>query len=455
MIEYRTLRVALLGAGSVGSQVARFLLEDGDELAKRAGAKLELVGIAVRDPEAPRDTDLPKHLFTTDADALILGADVVIELMGGIEPARTLITQALDRGADVITANKALIAHHGPELFELAERVGAQLLYEAAVAGAIPIIRPLRDSLAGDRVNRVLGIVNGTTNFILDRMHTLGESPEEALRIATELGYAEADPTADVEGFDAQQKAAILASIAFHTTVSVDEVQREGITGITSQHIRDAARSGYTIKLLSVCERAVTESGEAAISARVHPTLVPNDHPLAAVHGGNNAVFIEADAAGDLMFYGAGAGGVETASAVLGDLVTAVRRHVLGGRGLSASMHLQLPMLDSDRVLTRYLISVEVNDQSGVLAELAGIFSARGVSLATLEQSIPVQTALDAPAADAAEQPEAEGSVAPRATLIIGTHLATEGALKAVVEDLRQSAAVRAVTGVLRIERGA
>ncbi|HEV7742799.1 MAG TPA: homoserine dehydrogenase, partial [Pseudolysinimonas sp.] len=323
MIEYRNLRVAILGAGSVGAQVASLLLEHGDELASRVGAGLELVGVAVRDPKAKRTTDIPKHLITTDARTLILGADIVIELMGGLEPAREYIELAMNSGADVITANKALLATHGPELFAIAEQVGAQLYYEAAVGGAIPIIRPLRDSLAGDRVHRILGIVNGTTNYILDRMDTEGDSLEEALAAATELGYAEADPTADIGGYDAAQKATILASLAFHTTVPLDSVYREGIEKITHAQVLAARNAGYVVKLLAVCERMVdAETGVEGVSARVHPALVPLAHPLAAVHGANNAVFLEAEAAGSLMFYGAGAGGVQTASAVLGDVVS-------------------------------------------------------------------------------------------------------------------------------------
>ncbi|MGO2112651.1 MAG: homoserine dehydrogenase, partial [Pseudoclavibacter sp.] len=286
MNQHRTVRVALLGAGSVGSQVARTLLEHSDELAHRVGARLELVGIAVRNVDAKRDVDLPAELFTTDAETLILGADLVVELMGGIDPARTLISLALGSGADVVTANKALVATHGPELFDVAERVGAQLYYEAAVAGAIPIIRPLRDSLAGDRVDRILGIVNGTTNFILDRMHTIGGTLEEALAVATELGYAEADPTADVEGYDAQQKAAILASIAFHTSVPVDQVYREGITSVTAELIDEARTAGYVVKLLAICERITSDDGATeSVSARVYPALVHSAHPLASVHG--------------------------------------------------------------------------------------------------------------------------------------------------------------------------
>src|SRR6187402_2921441 len=250
MIEYRNLKVALLGGGSVGAQVASLLLEHGDELASRAGAGLELVGVAVRDLKAERTPSIPEHLLTTDAEALILGADIVIELIGGLEPARTLVLKAINSGADVITGNKALLATHGPELFDAAEQVGAQLYYEAAVGGAIPIIRPLRDSLAGDRVTRILGIVNGTTNFILDRMDVNGDTLEGALATATELGYAEADPTADIGGYDAAQKAAILASLAFHTTVPLDAVYREGMTSVTGEQVQAARKAGYVVKLL-------------------------------------------------------------------------------------------------------------------------------------------------------------------------------------------------------------
>jgi len=365
---YRDLRVALLGAGSVGSQVARLLLEEGDELAARIGARLQLVGIAVRDIEAQRDVELPRELLTTDAEQLVLGADIVIELMGGIEPARGLILRALEGGADVVTGNKALIAAHGPELSEAAEQVGAQLSYEAAVAGAIPIIRPLRESLAGDHITRIMGIVNGSTNYILDRMDRFGDSTEDAMRLASELGYLEADPTLDVEGFDAAQKATILASIAFHTEVPVDAVYREGITQISAQQVEAAARAGYVIKLLAIAERIATASGEHGVSARVYPALISREHPLAAVHGGKNAVFVEAEAAGELMFYGAGAGGVETASAVLGDVVSAARRHVAGGPGIPGFAHANVPVLPIGEVQTRYQIMLRAKDQAGVVA---------------------------------------------------------------------------------------
>jgi homoserine dehydrogenase len=437
MIEYRNLRVAILGGGSVGSQVAALLIEHGAELAARAGAGLEVVGVAVRDLDAQRDTVLPRELLTTDAQSLILAADIVVELIGGIEPARTYILQALHSGADVITANKAVLASHGPELFEAAEQVGAQLYYEAAVGGAIPIIRPLRDSLAGDRVIRILGIVNGTTNYILDRMDATGDSLEDALAEATRLGYAEADPTADVEGFDAAQKAAILASLAFHTTVPLSAVYREGMTSVTGEQVIAARKAGYVVKLLAICERLTDAStGIEGVSARVHPALVPLSHPLAAVHGANNAVFVEAEAAGNLMFYGAGAGGVQTASAVLGDVVSAARRHVAGGPGVAESTHANLPVLPMASVITRYQITLAVIDEPGVLATIASLFSDREVSVEAVQQS-----------------PRDGGDAdRPTATLEIVTHEAAESALAATVQALAQSPVVSSVISVLRVE---
>jgi homoserine dehydrogenase len=437
MIEYRNLRIAVLGAGSVGAQVVRLLVEQGDDLAGRAGAGFELVGVAVRNLDAPRSADIPRELLTTDAESLILGADVVIELIGGIEPARSYILQALNSGADVITANKALIAHHGPELFAAAEQVGAQIYYEAAVAGAIPIIRPLRDSLAGDRVERILGIVNGTTNFILDRMDSDGESLESALATATELGYAEADPTADIEGFDAAQKAAILASLAFHTTVPIESVHREGITSVTAEQVASARKAGYVIKLLAICERLTAADGTEGVSARVYPALVPRSHPLGNVHEAKNAVFIEAESAGDLMFYGAGAGGKETASAVLGDLVSAARRHVVGGPGVAESTHANLTVLPISSVTTRYQITLEVVDEPGVLSNIAALFSDHGVSVETVSQSV---------------RPVGPGEAAATATLVIGTHEASEADLAATVDGLERNDVVSSVTSVLRVE---
>jgi homoserine dehydrogenase len=436
LIEYRPLRIALLGAGSVGSQVARLLTENKAELAARVGAELELIGIAVRDTKVSRP-GVPAELLTTDAESLILGADIVIEVMGGIEPARGYITLALNSGADVITANKALLATHGTELFDLAEQVGAQLYYEAAVAGAIPIIRPLRESLAGDKVNRIMGIVNGTTNYILDRMNSAGASFADALKEAQDLGFAEADPTADVEAYDAAQKAAILASLAFHTEVPLESVYREGITKITQAQMEAARRDGLVIKLLAIAEKIEADGDQPeGISVRVYPTLIPQEHPLGAVRGAYNAVFVEAEAAGQLMFYGAGAGGVQTASAVLGDLVSAAKRHVAGGPGLADSVHANFPTLSIDRVVTQYQITIEVADQPGVLATIANVFTAHNVSIETVEQMARVK----------------DGKRTGTATLEVGTHRATDAALSAVVEALRATDAVEEITSVIRVE---
>jgi homoserine dehydrogenase len=384
-----------------------------------------LAGVLVRDPNLTRDAAIPKNLLTSDAEKLILGSDIVIELLGGIEPAKTYVRMALESGADVVTANKALIAAHGPELFDLAEQLGAQLYFEAAVGGAIPIIRPLRESLAGDKVNRVMGIVNGTTNFILDRMESTGADFDEALAEATALGYAEADPTADIEGFDAASKAAILASLAFHSEVPVEKVYREGITAITAITIETARQAGYTVKLLAICERV----GEGLV-ARVHPTLIPLTHPLAAVRGAYNAVFVEAESAGQLMFYGAGAGGTQTASAVLGDLVSAAKRHLAGGPGLSDSVHADLESLPVQEIETRYQITLQVLDLPGVLASIASIFATHDVSVETVSQTPAEEDAL----------------------LTVMTHKASESDLEQVVASLRKNEAVRNVTSVIRVE---
>lgn len=425
---YRPIRVALLGAGSVGSQVARLLLENKDELARRVGAQLELSGIAVRNIGAKRDAELPKELFTEDAESLIIASDIVIELIGGIEPAKSWITLALNSGADVITANKALIAAHGSELTSLAQQLGAQLYYEAAVGGAIPIIRPLRESLAGDKINRVMGIVNGTTNYILDQMESTGADFADALKEAQDLGYAEADPTADVEAYDAASKAAILASLAFHSEVPVADVYREGITSVSAMQIETARQAGYSVKLLAICERVT--NGEDGLVVRVHPTLIPLDHPLAAVRGAYNAVFVEAESAGRLMFYGAGAGGPQTASAVLGDLVSAAKRHLAGGPGLGDSTHADLKVLPVQRVRTRFQITLEVKDQPGVLASVASEFASHGVSVETVAQSAANDAAL----------------------LTIMTHMAAEGDLEQLVESLSRNDSVDKVDSVIRVE---
>ena len=431
--EYRPIRVALLGAGSVGAEVARLLITQKAELAARIGAELELVGVAVRDLKTKRN-GFPKELLTTDAESLILGADIVIEVMGGLQPANDYILLALNSGSDVITANKSLLATHGSELFSAAEQVGAQLYFEASVAGAVPIIRPLRESLAGDRVKRIMGIVNGSTNYILDRMDKSGATLEAAMKEATELGYLEADPSLDVDGYDAAQKAAILASLAFHTEVPLEKVYREGITGISAEQIAAAKRDGYVIKLLAICEFIeADDAGGEGISVRVYPALVPRSHPLGSVDGAYNAVFVEAEAAGRLMFYGSGAGGTQTASAILGDVVSAAKRHVAGGPGLADSIHANFEVLDMARVLTRYVIQLEVKDQPGVLAKIATLFSTHNVSIETVEQAVL-------------------GRDSTTASLEIGTHLASDRALTGVVEALRSNDAVESVLSVIRVE---
>ena len=427
------LRVALLGCGVVGSAVARMLVEQADDLAARAGARLEIVGIAVRRPQRPRpDVPVDPSLFTADADELVTRADVVIEVIGGIDPARGLILRAMEHGASVVSANKALIAEDGPTLFEAAAARGVDVYYEAAVAGAIPILRPVQESLAGDHVRKVMGIVNGTTNFVLDKMDVTGAGFAETVEEAQALGYAEADPTADIEGFDAAAKAAILASMAFHTRVSAADVHREGITEVTAADIRAARENDCVVKLLAICER-VTSDGADAVSVRVHPAMVPRSHPLASVREAFNAVFVEAEAAGELMFYGRGAGGDPTASAVLGDVVAVARHRVAGGRGPGESAYADLPVVDMGRAVTRYHISLDVADRPGVLAQVAAAFAEQGVSIETVRQQA---------------RPEHEG----RAKLIVVTHRARDAALAATVDALAALDAVDDVVSVMRVE---
>lgn len=436
MSEVQTLKVALLGCGNVGAQVARILIDDAEALAARSGARLELAGIAVRNIDSPRDVELPRELFTTDADTLVKDADLVIELMGGIEPARSLILTAIQNGACVVTGNKALLAQDGPTLYEEADKAGVQLSYEAAVAGAIPILRPIRDSLSGDRITRVLGIVNGTTNFILDQMDTTGAQFSDALAEAQRLGYAEADPTADVEGHDAAAKAAILASLSFHTRFSLDDVYCEGITKVSAADIASAKEAGFVIKLLAIAEKIESSDNGSGISVRVHPTLLPREHPLAAVRGAFNAVFIEAENAGELMFYGQGAGGTPTASAVLGDLVSAARRLVLGGPGRTETTTGHVPALAIDASTTSYYIGLDVADQAGVLARIAHIFAENGVSIEIMRQTIHRDSASNVESAE----------------LKIVTHRASEAALAATVEAVKGLDVINSVTSVLRVE---
>ncbi|WP_049340682.1 homoserine dehydrogenase [Rothia mucilaginosa] len=421
------IKVALLGAGNVGSQAARILVEDNAVLEKRIGAPVELIGIAVRDTNASRHWNADPSLYTTDAESLIDSADVVIELTGGIEPARTRILRALKAGKSVVSGNKALLAKHGVELQAAADESGAQLSYEAAVAGAIPILRPLRDSLAGDRVTRVLGIMNGTTNYILDQMDTTGASFADALAEAQKLGYAEADPTADVEGHDAASKAAIVASLAFHSDFTIDDVHTEGITSITADDVAAADADGYVIKLLAICER----EGENGANIRVNPTLIPRQHPLAGVHGAFNAVFVEAENAGELMFYGPGAGGAPTASAVLGDFVSLARRLVLGGPGVPETSHAQLHATGLDNVVSRYSVGVLVEDRLGVLANITRILAEHGISVDSLRQSTPKEGA---------------------AQIRMVTHSAKDSDLRRAIAVIDALDTVREVNSVIRVE---
>jgi homoserine dehydrogenase len=427
----RPLKVALLGCGTVGSAVLRLISEQADDLTARVGRPVEVAGIAVRRPD--HHPDVPAHLLTTDAQALVTREDVdlVVEVIGGIEPARTLILAAFEAGKSVVSANKALLADDGPNLHATAAKAGVDLYYEAAVAGAIPLLRPLRESLAGDQLRRVVGIVNGTTNYILSRMAETGAGFAEALAEATELGYAEADPTADVDGFDAAAKAAILASLAFHTPVSAADVYREGISAVTATDVARAAEIGCTVKLLAICERVANGNGDGdSVAVRVHPAMIPTTHPLASVGGAFNAVFVEAEAAGQLMFYGQGAGGEPTASAVLGDLVAVARNRLAGASGQGPTGYANLAVRPIADTPTRYHVSLDVADKPGVLATVAHEFARHEVSIATVRQ-------------------DGHGDAA---TLVIVTHSAADAALSATIAALRDMPAVRGVTSVLRVE---
>jgi homoserine dehydrogenase len=448
------VKIALLGCGTVGSEVVRLLHEQSADLTARVGAPLEIAGIAVRRPARARDLPISPDLITADALGLVKrdDVDIVVEVVGGIEPARTWLLEALRRGKSVVTANKALLAEDGATLHDAAAEGGADLFYEASVAGAIPLLRPLRESLHGDRVTQVTGIVNGTTNFILSAMDASGASFTEALEEATSLGYAEADPTADVEGFDAAAKAAILASLAFHSRVTAADVHREGITEVTATDVASAKAMGCVIKLLCIAARVEAPRGpgergsrgvsapaasngtaarvDGAISVRVHPAMIPRSHPLASVGDAFNAVFVEAEAAGQLMFYGRGAGGAPTASAVLGDLVAVARNRRTGARAASESAYAALRVRPIGEVVTRYHVCLDVADRAGVLATVAGVFARHGVSIATVNQA--------GRGADA--------------VLVIVTHRAPDAALAATVAELRTLDAVKAVASVLRVE---
>lgn len=427
------LNIALLGGGTVGSQVARILTENADALTERIGTKLNLTKILVRNPQATRSYQLPAEYYTDNADEVFEGADIVIELMGGIDPARELVLRAIEQGSSVVTGNKALLATHGNELYEAAAKAGVQLSFEASVGGAIPILRPLRDSLSGDKVTRIMGIVNGTTNYILDQMDTTGASFNDALAEAQRLGYAEADPTADVGGEDAAAKAAILAHLAFHAPFTLDQVYTEGISEISDLDHKAAADAGYVIKLLAIVEELDEPAG---VVLRVHPTLLPREHPLAAVRGAYNAVFVEAENAGELMFYGPGAGGAPTASAVMGDVMSIAKRKLRGGPGRTHTARRDLACLDIDEATTRYMVVVRAADASGVLAKVAGTFAENQVSIKSMNQT---------PDADSTEEHKT-------ALLAFITHRAKEAQLAKTLEATKQLDVVDDVLSVMRVE---
>ena len=421
-----SVKIGLLGCGHVGSALARLIATNGDEIEARSGVRLEVSRIAVRNLALDRDVPLPASVFTHDSAAVVTDddVDIVVEVIGGIEPAREHIVEALKAGKPVVTANKELLANFGKELFDTAAGAGVDLLFEASVAGGIPLIRPLRESLAGDRIRRVMGIVNGTTNYILSRMSESGATFNDALGEAQNLGYAERDPTADVEGFDAAAKAAIIATIAFGARVVAGDVYREGISSLTDADIASARELGYEVKLL-----AVAEESDRGIAVRVHPTMLPVGHPLASVRDSFNALFIEADAVGELMFYGRGAGGMPTASAVLGDVIDAAKNLVSGARGATVGTLARKPIRPIDEVESQFYLQLEVADEPGVLAAIAEEFGARSVSIKSMQQ---------------------EG-IGDGARLIFITHLAREADLRATIHALREVGAVHRVGSVLRV----
>ena len=427
MMSSKTLKIAMLGCGVVGSQVARLLIANKADLSTRAGANLELVKVAVRNPKS-KNYGVPDELLTSDLKAIVSDpqVDLVIELLGGIEPARELILTALKNGKSVVTANKALLAKHGAELYAAADNANVDLYYEAAVAGAIPILRPLRESLVGDQVLKVMGIVNGTTNYILTKMDENGAAFEDALREAQKLGFAEADPTADIEGGDAAAKAAILAGLAFHSRVTDLDVYKEGISNISATDVKVAKAMDLVIKLLAIAD--VTDEG--AIAVRVHPALISRSHPLASVRDSYNAVFIESASAGQMMFYGRGAGGEPTASAILGDLVAVARNKLTGGSGPAESDYADRKIVKIGDTKTRYLIRLNVADKPGVLESVAHVFASHKVSIQTVRQS----------------------GAGDKAELVVMTHISKESALSATVKDLSKLDSVTDVASVIRVE---
>lgn len=432
--ESDVIRVGLLGCGNVGAPLVRLIAEHDAIIRSRAGIGLEVTRVAVRNVSRDRGLELADGVLTNDAESVVRAddVDVVVELIGGVEPARSLILDALKLGKPVVTGNKELLANVGQELFEAAEVAGVDLLFEASVGGGIPIMRPLRESLAGERIRRVMGIVNGTTNFILTRMTEEGSGFADALAEAQSLGYAERDPTADVEGFDAAAKAAIIATVAFGAKVVAGDVYREGISEITAADIAAAADLGYVLKLLAVAEQVDLDGGDAALAVRVHPVMVPADHPLASVRGSFNALFLQGDAVGDLMLYGRGAGGGPTAIAVLGDLIDAAKNLHAGAPGATIGTLAKPRILPIDEVQSQYYLTLDVVDQSGVLAAIAGVFGAHDVSIQSMQQ-------------------KGEGD---EAHLIFVTHRAREADMRATIHAVKELDVVRTVGSLVRVIGG-
>jgi len=420
------VRVGLLGCGNVGASLVALIAEQGDAVEARTGLRLEVARVAVRNLAKTRAVDLPDGCLTHDAADVVNdpSIDLIVEVIGGIEPARSLVLDSLKVGKPVVTANKELLANVGAELFAAADAAGVDLLFEAAVAGGIPLIRPLRESLIGERVRRVLGIVNGTTNYILTRMSEAGATYADALAEAQSLGYAERDPTADVEGFDAGAKAAIIASIAFGVNVVAGDVYHEGISGLTADDIAFAHRLGYEVKLLAVAE----QNDDGRVAVRVHPAMLPKDHPLATVRESFNAIFVEGDAVGQLMFYGRGAGGMPTASAVLGDLIDAAG-NLRRGTHASIGSLTRADIQPIDETRSEYYLNLEVVDRPGVLHSVSGVFAEHGVSIRSMEQ---------------------EG-LGDEARLVFITHDAAESAIQATLRDLDRLDVVERITSMLRV----
>ncbi len=455
-MEKTSLRVGLLGCGHVGGALVRLLVEDADRIARRTGLRLDLAAVAVRSRSRERDAPVPDGILTTDAGAVVADptVDVVVEVIGGIEPARTLILTALKAGKPVVTANKELLANCGAELFEAASLAGVDLLFESSVAGGIPLIRPLRESLAGERIRRIMGIVNGTTNFILSRMSESAASYHDALAEAQSLGYAERDPTADVEGYDAAAKAAILANVAFGAGVVAGDVYREGIDGVTPADISAARHLGYAVKLLAVIEHDEGGPGDQpgtleSVAVRVHPAMVPLTHPLAAVRDSFNAVFIEGDAIGELMFLGRGAGGMPTASAVLGDLLDAAHNLTTGGAGRSVALR-RTRVRPIDDLQSAYYLTLQVADRPGVLHAVSGVLGQHRVSIRLMEQEGLPTPAESSVSGDLAPQSGRNPSDS-GARLVFVTHPAFERDVQACLHDLRKLDVVERIGGLLRV----